>query len=474
MNQDDSFLIRGARAIATGLPGAQGCALGHDLRVVAGRIAAIGDLPPLPGERIHEARDCVLYPAWINTHHHLFQSLLKAVPAGLDASLTPWLSAVPYAWRARFDADTFRIAVRIGLVELLLSGCATVADHNYLYHPGQGWDPSAILFEEAEALGMRMVLCRGGATMMRDTETHLPQALQPESFDAYLSDVQRLVSRYHQGADDAMRRVVLAPTTPNFSMTPTQMRECAQEARRLGIRMHSHLSETVNYQDAIARQHGCKPVEFVESLGWLGPDVWYAHLVKLDADEIALLGRTRTGIAHCPQSNARLGSGIAPVRELAKAGAPVSLGVDGAASNEAADMLSEVHAAWQFQRLAQGQAALAETRGGGGEPGLDLLPASEVLHWGTAGGATVLGMPRIGTLEVGQLADLALYDLGTDPRYFGQHEVLHAPVRSGGRADLRGLWVQGRQRVAQGRCLGLDLVQLQRQAAAAIAQLQGA
>ena len=404
-----------------------------------------------------DAQDCVIYPAWLCTHHHLFQSLLKSVPAGMNASLTPWLTAVPYALRNRFTAHSFRLAVRIGLVELLLSGCATVADHNYLYYPGQDYDPSQILFEESGRLGLRMVLCRGGATQMRDTEKGLPKALQPESFEAWVADVERLVALYHQPGPDAMRRIVVAPTTPNFSMSPKQMRDCASLARRLGIRMHSHLSETVSYQDAIQRQHGQSPIEFVESLGWLGPDVWFAHMVKLEPAEIALLGKTSTGIAHCPQSNARLASGIAQVCALETAGAPVSLAVDGAASNEAADMISEAHSAWQLQRVRQGEQSVALVHGGRGEPGADLLRAEAVLHWGTAGGARVLGLDAVGTLEVGKAADIALYDLSRDPRHFGQHDPLLSPVISGGRADLRGLWVAGRRCVDQGMVAGVDL-----------------
>ena len=182
-------------------------------------------------------------------------------------------------------------------------------------------------------------------------------------------------------------------------------------ARRLGLHLHSHLSETVDYQDAVHAQHRMKPVHFCESIGWLGPDVWYAHLVKLDADEIALLGATGTGIAHCPQSNGRLGSGIAPARELEAAGAAVSIGVDGAASNEAADMISETHAAWLMQRARAGESATAVHRGGQGEGGAAAAATIEdVVRWGTAGGARVLGLSAIGTLALGQAADIAVYD----------------------------------------------------------------
>ena len=214
------LLIRHAAAILTGERGAAARASGPDIRVRAGRIAAIGPLAPEPGEVVIDASDCVVYPAWVNTHHHLFQSLLKGEPKGLNATLTPWLAATPYRFRAGFDAQRFRLAARIGLVELALSGCGTVADHNYLYYPGMPFDASSILFDEAERLGLRFVLCRGGATLTRQLEVDLPAALRPETLDAYLADLERLASAYHDPSPDARRRVVAAPTTPLFSMRP--------------------------------------------------------------------------------------------------------------------------------------------------------------------------------------------------------------------------------------------------------------
>jgi cytosine/adenosine deaminase-related metal-dependent hydrolase len=257
-------------------------------------------------------------------------------------------------------------------------------------------------------------------------------------------------------------------------MTPDQMRTVAQEARRLGLRLHSHLSETVAYIDAVHRQHGMSPVDFVESLGWLGPDVWFAHLVHLAPEEIARLGGTGTGIAHCPQSNGRLGSGIAPVLDLAAAGAPVSLGVDGAASNEAADMVSEAHAAWLMSRARDGLGSRATVHGGAGEAGVRMATVEQVIHWGTAGGARVLGLDAVGTLAPGQAADIALFDLDCDPRGFGLHDRLAAPVVGGGRAHLARLFVAGRVVVRDGAVPGLDLLALGREAARQVRRLQAA
>lgn len=470
MHTNTNWLIRNASAILTGLCGDDARHAGPDIRVVDGRIAALGALEPQVGEAVIDARDCVVYPAWVNTHHHLFQSLLKGEPQGLDQTLTPWLAATPYRFRGAFDEDSFRLAARIGLVELVRSGCGTVADHHYLYYPGMPFDGAAILFEEAEALGVRFVLCRGGATQTRQLEAELPQALRPERFDDYLADVERLVAAYHDPAGDAWRRVVMAPTTALHSTTPEELRETADVARRLGIRLHSHLSETVDYLDAARARFGMTPVQFCAEQEWIGPDVWFAHLVKLLPEEIRLLGESGTGIASCPQSNGRLGSGIADLPALEAAGVTVSLGVDGAASNEAADMLSETHAAWLLQRARKGERAQPRYAGGEFEGGADAARIEDVLRWGSAGGARVLGLDAIGTLAVGQAADLAIYRLD-DPRYFGLHDPAIGPIASGGRAHLQALLVGGRKVVEDDRIPGLDMAELGRRSREAVARL---
>jgi cytosine/adenosine deaminase-related metal-dependent hydrolase len=465
------FLIRNATAILTGLKGDAARAQGSDLRVRGGKIAEIGRLAPQPGERQVDATGCVVYPSWVNTHHHLFQSLLKGDPQGLNATLSPWLLATPMRLRPLMTEEDFRLSARIGLLELALSGCATVADHNYHYFPGMDYDGSAILFEEAAKLGLRFVLCRGGGTLSRLPSADLRPESRPETLDGFLRDVQRLAREFHDPAPDAMQRVVVAPTTPPHSMEPEEMRETARVARKLGLRLHSHLSETVQYHDAVHARHGMKPVQFCETIEWLGPDVWFAHLVKLDDDEIALLGKTRSGIAHCPQSNGRLGSGIAPVRQLEAAGAKVSIGVDGAASNEAADMLSETHAAWLMQRARGGQDALAVHRGGKGEGDAAATTVEDVVRWGSAGGAAVLGLDAVGTLEAGKAADISIYGLDRDPRYFGLHDPAIGPVASGGNADLRWMFVAGREVVRDGKVPGLDVIELGRQSREAVRAL---
>jgi 8-oxoguanine deaminase len=465
------FLIRNATAVLTGLNGSAARARGTDLRVKGGKIAAMGTLTAEAGERQIDASNCAIYPSWVNTHHHLFQSMLKGDPVGLNATLTPWLTATPMRLRPRMTENDFRLAARIGMLELALSGCGTVADHNYHYYPDMPYDSSAILFDEARKLGLRFVLCRGGGTLSRQPGSELPPAARPETLDGFLKDMQRLAREFHDPAPDAMQRVVMAPTTPPHSMLPQEMKETARVARELGLRMHSHLSETVHYQDAVNDKHGMRPVEFCESIDWLGPDVWYAHLVKLDPEEIALLGNTRTGIAHCPQSNGRLGSGIAPVRALEAAGAQISIGVDGAASNEAADMISETHAAWLMARARAGFEAVPYFRGGQGEAEAAATTIEDVVRWGTAGGAGILGLDAVGTLEVGKAADFAVYGLDRDPRYFGLHDPAIGPVASGGNADLRYLFVGGREVVRDGRVPNLDVIELGRQSREAVKAL---
>lgn len=465
------YLIKNAYAILTGLSGDAARSSATDIRIQDGKISALGQLSPEPGDTIVDAEDCVIYPAWVNTHHHLFQSLLKGEPQGLNQSLTSWLASTPYRFRGAFDEATFRIAVRIGLIELLRSGCATVADHHYLYWPNMPFDGAAILFEEAEKLGMRFVLCRGGATQTRGLESELPQALRAEKFEDYMLDVERLVQQYHQPERNAMQKIVMAPTSSLHSTTAQQFRESAKFARQLGIGLHSHLSETVDYLDAAKHKFAMTPVQFCAEHDWVGSDVWFAHLVKLLPEEIKILGQTHTGIAHCPQSNARLGSGIADLVDLEHAGMTISIGVDGAASNEAADMLSETHAAWLMQRARKGMLAVPQYDGGLFEGGADAATIEDIVRWGTAGGAKVLGLDQVGTIEVGQQADFVLYQLD-DPRYFGLHDIAIGPIASGGRAHIKAMFIAGKIAVQEDQIPDVDMKELAWQARQAVQLLQ--
>ncbi|MBK0063102.1 MULTISPECIES: amidohydrolase family protein [unclassified Acinetobacter] len=466
------YLIKNAHAILTGLAGDAARTNADSLRIENGIITDIGaSLSVQANETVIDARDCVIYPAWVNTHHHLFQSLLKGEPQGLNQSLTPWLAATPYRFRGAFDEETFRLAARIGLIELLRSGCGTVADHHYLYWPNMPFDGAEVLFDEAEQLGLRFILCRGGGTLTRGLEAELPQALRPEKFEDVMMDVERLVGLYHDNNANAFKRIVMAPTTALHSTTPQQLREMAQLARHLGIRLHSHLSETVDYLDAARAKFGMTPVQFCAEHDWVGDDVWFAHLVKLLPEEIQLLGQTKTGIAHCPQSNARLGSGIADLVTLEQAGMNISIGVDGAASNEAADMLSEAHATWMLQRARKGMFAQPKYDGGRFEGGADAATVEDVIRWGTQGGAQILGLSDIGTLEVGQQADLVVYQLD-DPRYMGLHDMAIGPVASGGQAKIKHMLIGGKTVIENNHIPHLDMQELAVQARDAVKKLQ--
>lgn len=472
------LLVRGAAHLFTGRTGAAMRARdGCDLRIRDGRVAAIGRLAPEPGEHVLDASGCVVYPGWVNTHHHLFQSLLKGIPAGIDLALVPWLAAVPVAYRRHFDHDdALRLAARVGLVELMLSGCTTVADHQYHYWPGMPFDASEAIFEEASRLGLRLVLCRGGQTQARAMTDHAaPPQVAPETVEGFLASVERDVHRFHDPSPTAMRRVASAITTPNWSCRPDELRLMAREARRLGIRLHSHLSETYDYVRWAREVRGCSPMQFVAEHEWVGEDVWFAHMVHLDDADLQLCAQTGTGIAHCPQSNARLGSGIARIPEALALGVPVGLAVDGAASNEAADMLSEAHACWLLHRADPRAGERPDARAHPSrvaQPGghASALTVEDVVHLGTAGGARVLGLGGVGTLEVGQAADLAVYDLDR-PRHFGLHDPAIGPVASGGRPTLRALLVQGRVVVDNDRIPGLDLAELRRDAEAFVRTL---
>ncbi len=451
-----NWLIRNPAGIVTGEPGATARLGTQDLRIRGGFITDIAPhLQPEPDERVIDAQDCVVYPGWVSTHHHLFQSLLKGMPVGIQERLYGWLGAVPYRYLDRFDPERMRLAATVGMAELLLSGTTTCADHHYLYYRGGPRELGDILFEVADSLGMRFILCRGGATRPTDHPGY-PQYLPPEPIDAYVADVERLAARYHEPRGDAMRRVVMAPTTPTYSVAPEDLEALASAARRLGLRMHTHLSETEGYVSYCEERHGMTPTDFCAAHGWAGEDVWFAHMVHVAPAEFPRLARERTGIAHCPQSNCRLGSGVAPVPAMAAAGVRISLGVDGAASNEAADMINETHQAWLVHR---GHGAQA-----------DRTRVEEVVHWGTAGGADILGLDRIGTLAPGKAADLVIYRLD-QPRYFGLHDPLIAPVVAGGTPSIQLALVQGRCVVEDDQIPGLDIHDLAQRARQAVMQL---
>lgn len=433
-------------SIAQGWTGdAAGTRLSGAIRIKEGTIVEMGDLSPQPGEEVLDATGCVVTPGLVNTHHHLFQSALKGL--AINAPLDTWLEQVPYTYWPRLDEQALRVSARIGLAELALSGATTVCDHHYVFSDRYEYDPAEVLFEEAARFGLRFVLARGGMARGRDFGPVVPTA-PTETVSGFLDGVARVAARWHDPAPDAMTRVACAPTTPNFNFAPGALPEIAQEARRLGLRLHAHLSENTAYAAQTLRDFGQRPVPWLAGLDWLGPDVWFAHLVDVTADEIALLARTGTAMAHCPQANARLGSGIAPAPALHRAGGTVSLAVDGAGANEAADMGAALYSAFTLHRAAHGVAAI--------DPGT-------ILHWATMGGARALGLPALGELVVGKAADITLFDLNA-PRNFGLHDPGLAPMVTGS-VRVRHSLAGGRVIVRDGRLPNLDLAALSEDAA---------
>jgi 8-oxoguanine deaminase len=447
-------LIRGADGIFTGLPGEAMRAQGS-IRIADGRIAAVGELTAEPGERIIDATGCVIYPGLVSTHHHLFQSVLKGVRSGINLPLMGWLRSVPHAYWSKIGEEELYVAARIGLVELLLSGTTTAADHHYMFSDTYRFDPADVIFAAARDLGLRLVFCRGGATVFRTFDTPGFKPMPTEPLDAMIKSVEACAQRYHDPSPASMRRVAFAPTTPPWAVAPHELEVIAAAARGLGLRLHSHMSETVDYVDYCLATYNKRPIHWIAEHDWLGPDVWFAHLVHIDAEEMRLLIDTGTGMAHCPQSNCRLGSGIAPADVMAAAGGAVSLAVDGAASNESADMISEMNSAWHTHRAVKGAGAAT---------------VEDVVRWATVNGARILGFDDIGVLAPGKLADLAIFDLSS-PRYFGLHDPLIGPVTGAGTADLKMLMVGGKVVVEDGAIPGFDLEQLRHDAARVVTRL---
>jgi 8-oxoguanine deaminase len=430
-------------------------ASGPDIRIRGTTITAVGKLEPEPGERVLDASGCLVYPGWVNVHHHLLQALMKGVRAGLNVPLRKWLDVVPFAYRMRFDRSMLETAALLGLAELVMCGCTTVADFHNLYYPNIPFDSSAIIFDAAERLGVRLVLCRGFSTRARDSVTPSPLTMPPETTAAVLADIERDAARWHDPSPNSMRRIVGAPSSFTLSIEAGELREVAAEMRRLGLRLHSHLAESRDDIDYCREVHGLRPVEYAARHDWVGPDVWFAHLVHIDREDIRILAETGTGIAHCPGSNARLGNGIAPVVEMQAAGVPIGLGQDGGAASDSGDMLAEARCAWYLHRA----------RGG-----YEAVSIEDVIHWGTLGGARILGLDSVGAVAPGFEADLAVYRLD-DLRFAAFHDPAVAPVATGIRPHLRYLLVAGRIIVADDVILGLDVDDLRHRTREALRRL---
>ncbi len=380
----------------------------------------------------------VLMPGLVNTHHHMYQSLTRAVPAAQDAELFGWLTNLYLLW-AGLTPEMVRVSTQTAMAELMLSGCTTTSDHLYLFPNGARLDDS---IEAADAMGMRFHAARGSMSVGR-SQGGLPPDAVVESEAAILADSERLIDRWHDASRHSMRRIVLAPCSP-FSVSRDLMRESAVLARTRGVSLHTHLAENDNDVAYSREKFGMTPAEYAEDLGWVGRDVWHAHCVKLDPAGIALFGRTGTGVAHCPCSNMRLGSGIAPIGAMRRAGVPVGLGVDGSASNDGAHMLGEARQALLLQRVGHGPAAMT---------------AREALEIATLGGAKVLGRDDIGALAPGMSADLVAFDLRGVAHAGAGHDPVAALVFCTPASTALSV-IDGQVRIRDGRFTGLELAPL--------------
>ena len=398
-------------------------------------LIAAGQKPLQPVDAIFDASDHVVLPGLINTHHHFYQTLTRALAPALGKELFDWLKALYPVW-AGLDPELLAVATELALTELLLSGCTTTSDHHYLYPPGleQALD---IQVRVASHIGMRVTLTRGSMDLSQK-DGGLPPDSVVQDAQTILADCERVVNTYHQSDPGAMVQVALAPCSP-FSVSDPLMRESAALASRLGVRLHTHLGETRDENDYCLARLGMRPLDYLEECGWLGSHTWLAHGIHFTDDEIKRLGQAGTAVTHCPHSNMTLASGLCPACALQNAGSPVGLGVDGSASNDASNAIEEVRAALMLQRLREGAGAFDHI---------------DALRLATQGSAKCLGRDDIGTLESGKQADLALFKLD-ELRHSGYHDPLAALVLCGAsRADR--VMIGGEWKVIDARASHID------------------
>jgi 8-oxoguanine deaminase len=453
-----TLLVRNAHTLVTMDPARREIA-GGGLFARDGFIEQVGPTADLPAlaDQVVDASGMLLLPGLVNTHHHLYQTLTRAVPGAQDVGLFPWLKRLYPIW-ARMTPDDVGLATRVGLLELAHSGCTTAFDHQYLWPNGS---TVADQMAAAAEVGLRFHASRGSMSL-GESRGGLPPDSVVEDEEAILEDCRQVIDTYHDPSPGSMRQVVLAPCSP-FSVSPDLMRASADLAREKGVRLHTHLAETLDEERFCLETFGARPVPYAEELGWTGDDVWFAHGVFVNPDEIARLAAAGTGVAHCPCSNMRLASGIAPVAAYLAAGVPVGLGVDGSASNDASHMLGEARQAMLLARV-----AAAPSLSGGTQ-----MAARTALEMATLGGARVLGRSDIGSLEPGKCADFFTLDLGRLEFAGAWHDPVAAAVLCAP-APAHHLFVHGRAVIWEGHCTCLhrehDLIERHNRAARRLVQ----
>jgi 8-oxoguanine deaminase len=412
---------------------------------------AAGNTPRAPEFTTFDAGAHVVLPGLINTHHHFYQTLTRAVPVALDRELFPWLRALYPLW-ARLTPEAVELATTLAMAELMLSGCTMTTDHHYVFPPGLE-DSVDIQVSVAKRLGMRALLTRGSMNRSQ-RDGGLPPDSVVQDEDTILADSERVVSRYHDGGDNALIQIALAPCSP-FSATTSLMRASAALAERLNVRLHTHLAETEDENRYCLELHQCRPLDYLEECGWLGERTWLAHGVHFNADEFKRLAGAGTAVTHCACSNQVLASGTCPVCELEEAGVAVGLGVDGSASNDSSNVMQEVRAAFLLQR---------------GRYGIGKVSHRDALRWATKGSAACVGRADVGEIGAGMQADIALFRLD-GLRFSGSGDPLAALVLCGAHRVDR-LMVGGRWVVENGQIPGLDVADLIRRHSAAARKLQ--
>lgn len=408
--------------------------------------------PESPVDEIYDAEKCVLLPGLVNCHHHFYQTLTRALPGALNKELFDWLVSLYPIW-ANLDEEAIRTATTTAVCELLLSGCTTTTDHHYVFSD-QTTHAIDIQAEVTERLGIRAILTRGSMSLGK-SDGGLPPDQVVQNADDILKDSERLIKRFHQSDEGAMLQIALAPCSP-FSVTTELMRDSAILAREQGVLLHTHLAETMDENDFCIEKFGVRPVDYLEQVGWLANDVWLAHGIHFNTQEINRLGSAGVAISHCPSSNMILASGISPVKELIKAGCAVGIGVDGSASNDASNLIQELRQAFLIQRLKYGSANVSH---------------EDALRLGTTGGAALFHRQDIGEIAVGKQADVALFNL-EELRFTGAGDPIAALVLCGAhRAEA--VMVAGKWRVKEHQLVDINLAQVMNDQKKAAVKLTG-
>ncbi len=380
-------------------------------------VAPVSELRNQTADEVLDLRGHVLLPGLVNTHHHFYQTLTRAVPAAQDANLFNWLKTLYPIW-ARLTPEDIFVSTQTALSELALSGCTTASDHLYLFPNGSRLDDE---IAAASEIGLRLHASRGSMSLS-EKDGGLPPDSVVDSEDSILKDSQRLIQNYHDPKPGAMTQIVLAPCSP-FSVTTDLMKESAKLAREYGVHLHTHLAETEDEEQFCMQMFGHRPVGYMQEVGWVGGDVWFAHAIWVNDAEIKVFAEHNCGVAHCPHSNMRLASGIAPIKEYRQAGVNVGLGVDGSASNDGSHLLAEVRQAMLLSRVKEGITGFSLSN----DPNRKLMTGREALYLGTRGGAAVLGRSDIGSLEIGKCADFFAVDLNR-LEFAGMHDPVSAIV----------------------------------------------